>query len=99
MILKLFNGAQYLYIDELIQIIEAVYREYLVEESYYESITAFEHAQKFIGSILEKIRSELSIAKGREVFLLSRAERKQKIRKLKERGKTFYEQSALWVDY
>lgn len=90
LMLRLLSGAQELPVEEVLQMVEALYAEYAAQESDYASLEAFRRAQHYTTELLSHLQRALAHAKDGKVFLLSAAERTAKLTELQGQGKTLY---------
>ena len=90
LMLSLLSGAQELRVEEVLQMVEALYAEYAAQESDYASPAAFGRAQHYTTELLSHLQRALARATDGKVLLLSRAERTAKLAELQGQGKTLY---------
>lgn len=80
LMLRLLDGRQSIQAGELLQIIGKIYDDcYLPKKEDFPDEKAFREAQSIVESHLEKIKAGLAEAKNNEVFLMSLAERRQRL--------------------
>lgn len=78
-------------VDEVLRMVQGLYREYLMRPDDYESAEAYQNAAGYYRTLLEDLKSVCLEAKDEKIFLLSREEREQKKQETAARGKELYE--------
>lgn len=89
--LRLIDGGGSATIEDLRQIVWAMYKEYVAEEEEYTSREAYETSLNYNLGLLKKLEVVLSGAKDGKIFMLSKKERERQIQELAQRGKKLFE--------
>jgi hypothetical protein len=89
--LRLVNDDRILDTEQILRMVDGMYREYLGEVGDYRSTVAYENAERQICALLDALKFELSRAKDRRVFAMSKIERDRKREHLTWQGKRLVE--------
>ena len=89
--IQLLSGAESLENEELLRMINVMYREYVGQEHNYASRESYEKSLGYNMDILDSLRKAISRSPDGKVFFLSGEEREQKKKELRANKKRLYE--------